>query len=765
MSVVEVFSPAARGIGGREDMYPGFAPLAPLPVQVAPGDVMRVDFYDGDLLSVNAEDNAAAFFAVVDSRGRHSPKLLGTADASFSSSVVVDADCRDIIAELHQHGKTQPLQWAKLSPENDEPVIWKAKGDGALIIAAECKDNNAVFGANNGAVWITHQDGGKRRFVLPPPPGEVKEEIHIPRGTAVAYEVSPGDLIQIIDAEGRQCSDFMALNADELAAGRECRLDSTVTRTMVGGAYPAPGLFDKFYDGGMRPMLEVVQDTVGRHDTFALACTARGYENRGFFGHANCSDNISDVFSPYGIKRRDAWPAINFFFNSQILPDDNRLTSGEAWSRPGDYVLMRALGAMVCATTACPDDIDPINGWNPSDIFVRLCKPNARLRPAIAYRAFPNAPAVMTKYTPFYNRAAKSAQKFAAAKDYWMPVCYEDTGAGDEHRALREGAVMQDVSPLRKIDVRGPDAAKLLQKALTRNAQKLGDNRSLYTLLCDERGAVLDDGIVAKFGPDLFRLCCGSDETAAHLRDIAAAEKMAVWIVDMSGALGNLSVQGPKSRELLAGLIFTEKRQPRFDNLRWFGFGFARLKDRDGIPLVVSRTGYSGELGYELFCDKKDAETLWDAVRKAGAVPMGSAAAEIARVESGLMSVNEFGGGMLPAESGLDFAVDMQKESFIGKDAIARQSANKKITGLQINAMETPKRGDGVFVGRRKVGEITSAVLSPSLGKPLALARISTEVKEGEEVEVGMLDGHSKRLPATTSPLPFTDPTRLRPRT
>jgi len=108
------------------------------------------------------------------------------------------------------------------------------------------------------------------------------------------------------------------MNARSLNDGLERYIDSTATRSMIRGAYPIPGLFDKFYDQDLRPLLKLKQDTVGRHDTFALACTARGYEERGFFGHLNCSDNISHAYSPYGIAQRPAWPAINFFFNSWI---------------------------------------------------------------------------------------------------------------------------------------------------------------------------------------------------------------------------------------------------------------------------------------------------------------------------------------------------------------------------------------------------------------------------------------------------------------
>ncbi|MDF3844570.1 DUF1989 domain-containing protein, partial [Pseudomonas citronellolis] len=128
---------------------------------------------------------------------------------------------------------------------------------------------------------------------LPAPLGEVLDEFTIRPGSANAYTVAAGQYIQVLDVAGRQCSDFVAFDRRGLDAGREIDLDPTVTRTLNGNAYPGPGLYSRFYDRDLQPMLEVVRDTVGRHDTFALACTARYYEAQGYFGHANCSDNLS----------------------------------------------------------------------------------------------------------------------------------------------------------------------------------------------------------------------------------------------------------------------------------------------------------------------------------------------------------------------------------------------------------------------------------------------------------------------------------------
>src|SRR5262249_36226763 len=128
--------------------------------------------------------------------------------------------------------------------------------------------------------------------VLPPPLADPLLDLRVDMATAMAYEVKAGQYIQVIDVEGRQCSDFLAFNARRLADGAERGLDATTTRNLTGNAYPQPGLFGKFFDQDMRPLVEVVRDTVGRHDTFALACNAKYYEDMGYPGHVNCTDNF-----------------------------------------------------------------------------------------------------------------------------------------------------------------------------------------------------------------------------------------------------------------------------------------------------------------------------------------------------------------------------------------------------------------------------------------------------------------------------------------
>jgi aminomethyltransferase len=629
-----------------------------------------------------------------------------------------------------------------------------------------------IMGRMGGAISFEHVRKDATAIELPEPLGDIRDEFTIPRGTAKAYEVAEGEVIQVIDVDGQQCSDFMVLNARALEQGKERYIDSTVTRSMVRGAYPIPGLHDKFFDQDIRPLLKLKQDTVGRHDTFAYACTARGYEERGFFGHLNCSDNISHAYAPFGIQQKAAWPAINFFFNSWIDHGDNLIQSDEAWSQPGDYVAMEAMTDLVAVSTACPDDVDPINGWNPTDIHVRIYRRNTPVRHAVAYRSEPDAEAILTEHSAFHQRTSALTRQFGVARDLWLPRSYESTRSHEEYNACRNAVTIQDMSSIRKFDVLGPDAEALLQLATTREITRLSVNRGIYALLCDDTGSVIDDGTLFRLTPDTFRWCCGSDDSGLQLKSLAESAGLNVWIKSLYGAMPNLAIQGPQSRELMRRLCFIQPTHSDVEQLRWFGSTIARLHDREGEPFQLTRSGYTGELGYEIFCHEHSALPIWDALMEAGEdlgiTPMGLDALETIRIEAGLMASGaEFTADVDAFEAGLGFAVDLKKENFAGREALKRnaEAPRRVLKGLRFKGHEAPAHGDPVMVGRRNAGVVTSATVSPALDCAIAMARLSVEHSEtGSEIEVGKLDGHGKRLKAEICDIPFVDPTRSRAR-
>lgn len=732
----------------------------------------------GDLLTlVDPDGGAYAQLAVFNIRGENGLALLGlsTLQVLDASPAVRSLDAEQVGGWLNAQGaEFNQLQFVQLFNGSNTALAdftCRVDADCTLIISNPMLEG-ALQSGGGGDLQLIVSSQNHQKIALPDPIGRIKEEFTVDRATARAYELQAGEYVQVIDVQGKQCSDFMALRTDALEQGLEQYIDSTVTRTLVGGAYPEPGLFDKFYDQEMQPLLSVTRDTVGRHDTFALACTERGYEERGFPGHVNCSDNISYAFDPFGIKARKAWPAINLFFNSWIHPHDNRLQSDEAWSRPGDHVVMKALTNLVCVSTACPDDIDPINGWNPTDIHVRIYRADNELRRAIAHRPYPDSEPIMTEESAFHVRTSALTQSFAIAGNVWAPTSYDQSRALKEYWACREAVTIQDMSSLRKFDIQGPDAEQLLQLCLSRDVGRLSLNRAIYALMLTDSGALIDDGTLFRLGAGLFRWCCGTEDSALQLKYVATEHGLNVCVKAFSTAMPSLAIQGPKSRELLQSIIFTQPHQPALNNVKWFGFTFARLHDREGAPFMLSRTGFTGELGYEIFCHEQHAVEIWDAVVKAGEpfgiIPMGLYALELIRVEAGLMAAGaEFGPDADAFESGLEFAVDFSKESFIGRQALARNhtAVRRKLVGLFISGNETPNPGAPIFNHHVQVGVVTSAVRSPTLDRDIAMARIDIEHAEsGTALEIGCLDGRMKRLAVTVTEIPFVDPGRTRAR-
>ena len=611
------------------------------------------------------------------------------------------------------------------------------------------------------------------RHPLPSPLGDMRLDLEVERASAIAYEVKAGEFIQVIDAAGRQCSDFLAFDARQLQRGIERGLDATTTRTLMGRAYPGPGLFSKFCDQDMQPLVEVVRDTVGRHDTFALACTARYYEDMGYPGHVNCTDNFNSALDPYTIQPRRGWPAVNFFYNTRI-DLNNVLFLDEPWSRPGDYVLLKALTDLVCLSSACPDDIDPANGWEPTEIQVRVYPERYRFSRGIAHRMTADAEPRLTRETAFHRRTSALTRHFEEYRGYWLPSSFTRTGAVEEYYACREAAAVMDLSALRKFEVLGPDAEALLQHTLTRDVRRLSAGQVTYSAMCYETGGMLDDGTLFRLGPENFRWICGEDYGGVWLREQASRRGMRVWVRNATDQLHNLAVQGPRSRDILDEIIWTPPSRPSLAELGWFRFTVGRIDDGSGAAVVVSRTGYTGELGYEVWCHPDDAPAVWDAIWESGQphglTPLGLEALDMLRIEAGLVFAGcEFDDQTDPFEAGIGFTVPLKrkKDDFIGKEALIRRRSDPQrvLVGLELSGNEPAATGDDVYDRRGRVGVITSGTRSPILGRNIALCRLATGYAAvGVAVEVGRLDGHQKRIPARVVRFPFYDPEKTRPR-
>ena len=608
-------------------------------------------------------------------------------------------------------------------------------------------------------------------LVAPDPLCDTIIDSNILPGAAYVYEVKAGQYIQILDVQGRECSDFQAFSRHALDKGLEREIDPTTTRSLVGSLYPAPGIYSKYFSVDHEPLVQIVQDTCGRHDTFGLACTARYYDDIGYPGHLNCSDNMNTQLGNYNVKPRGGWPAINFFFNT-LVDDTNALGFDAPWSRPGDYVMLKALTDLVCVSTACPCDVDPANGWNPTDIQVRVYEEKEQFKTSIGWRKSPEADVEETKQTGFHEAFAKHTQDFVEYNGYWLANQMSNHGAIAEYWACREKAAIMDLSPLRKYEVTGPDAEELMQACVTRNLKKLSVGQVVYTAMCYEHGGMVDDGTVFRMSDTNFRWVGGNDESGLWLREQASKRKLNAWVRSSTDQLCNVAVQGPLSRSILEKVIWNSPTQSSISDLGWFRFMIGRIDDFHGIPVVVSRTGYTGELGYEVFCHPKDAnavfDEIWAAGKPMGMLPLGLAALDMLRIESGLIFAGyEFDDTTNPYEAGIGFTVPLKskEDDFIGREVLVVRKDNpqRQLVGLDIEGGVVPSSGDCIRVGKAQVGQITSAVKSPMLGKVIALARLDvTHADPGTLIEVGQLDGQQKRLKACVVPFPHFDPTKER---
>jgi aminomethyltransferase len=337
---------------------------------------------------------------------------------------------------------------------------------------------------------------------------------------------------------------------------------------------------------------------------------------------------------------------------------------------------------------------------------------------------------------------------------YW-PNHFGDPIA--EHHSVRNDVGVWDASPLRKWEFMGPDALAAADRVFTNDMLSLEVGQVRYAPFCDEHGKMIGDGTVFKTGDDSCIVVTALDSDLDHFTTVV--EGLKVEIEPRTHETPQLGLNGPRSRELLQGLTDAD-----IGNLPYFRF-IPELVEVGGVPCWVSRTGYSGELGYELFCSPDGAEQLWEAVTSAGAKPYGLAAVETLRIESGLVFIgyDYFPRETSPFDVGLDKLVRLDKGDFCGKAALTAETAsppNRFVTLVVDDPM--PEYGATVTKGGEEAGMLTSPCESPTLGKVIGLTTLRSDLASpGETVEVAVEGGAT---PATVAPVPIYDTEKHRPR-
>lgn len=732
---------------------------------VAPGAAVLIDLAPGEAASIiDPEGGQPVLLAALAGSGNG-----GTAPVQFKGDEPPESDAATLAEFLSdRQGKLLALRgrdlaaapcWALVPGDAGERLALEALSAVTLIVAAAPGADGL---ASELEVAVERAIGGNAP-ILPEPLWDPVAEFIVDRRTARSYELAQGQFVQIVDIEGRQCSDFQAFPRRALDAGQERFIDTTVSRSMTRRIYPEPGLCDKFFDQDASPLVDVVQDSCGRHDTFGLACTQRIYEQMGYLGHVNCSENISREMEPLGVAPRAAWSAINFFFNTQV-GHDGAILADESWSRPGDHVLMRAETDLVCVSTACPDDTSPINGWNPTDVLVRIYDAGAPLRKKVGFRMTPTSATALTRETGFHPRTSALTRHFRAAKDLWIPTGFGSGDVIEEYWATREAATIQDLSQISKIEVTGPESEALMDDASPRDITRLAVGQLTYSPMLRPHGDMVDDGTLFRLSPTGFRWMCSAADSGDWLRHLAAERGFDARVRTVSGSINNVAVQGPLAKGILSDILWTSEGQPSLDELRRFRFLIGCVGHRQGPAVVVSNSGYTGLPGYEVFCAPGDAVAVWDAIQESGVPrglrPMGLDALDILRIEAGLPSIGaEFGPGIDPREAGVEFAVrpDRKPGGFVGRDALLSSPPRRKLVGLVFETTDPVPSGSHVIIaGETVIGEVTSSARSPKLARTIALARIARmSAGFGDAVEVGLLDGSDKRASALISELPF----------
>jgi aminomethyltransferase len=394
--------------------------------------------------------------------------------------------------------------------------------------------------------------------------------------------------------------------------------------------------------------------------------------------------------------------------------------------------------------------------------------------------------------TPFHERTQPLCSSYRW-KDWsgYCAVCSYDTNHEREYFAFRETAGLLDVTPLYKYEVYGPDAGALLARMMVRDMSKLKVGRVAYTCWCDDDGKVIDDGTVSRLGETHFRVTA-ADPTLHWLQ--ALSHGFDVTIEDSSARLAALALQGPTSRAILREA--TDAGSSPIDALKFFGVTRSAIS---GIPVWISRTGYTGDLGYEVWVEREQALAVWDALMAAGQPhgiePAGLDALDVVRIEAGfiLLGVDYYSSHKVvlesrkstPIELGFGWMVDLERGNFIGRDAIAAEMKRGPVwhlVGLEVSweelealyagfnlppSLPATARRDALPIyaeDGRQVGQATSHTWSPLLKKYLAIASVrpGSEAK-GTKLQIEhTVEYERRKVTATVAPIPFYDPERKR---
>lgn len=352
--------------------------------------------------------------------------------------------------------------------------------------------------------------------------------------------------------------------------------------------------------------------------------------------------------------------------------------------------------------------------------------------------------------TPLYETHIKYGGKIVPFAGYLMPVQYE--GVIAEHMAVREKAGLFDVSHMGELFYEGPDALANLNHVLTNDFTSMADGRVRYSVMCNDKGGVIDDLIVYKFNDQKYMAVVNAanrEKDVAHMKAELFGD---VTFTDRSDDYALIALQGPASLDILSKITKDADIPKKY-------YSFIDGADVGGIKCMISQTGYTGELGFEIYLAPADASAMWEQLletgKEYGLVPCGLGARDTLRLEASMpLYGHEMNEEISPFETGLDFGVKMNKEDFVGKAALAERG-EPAVTrvGLKVTGRGIVREDNDLYIGDQKVGHSTSGTHCPYLGYPVAMALVEKSAAEvGTKMEA---DVRGRRIEVEVIPMPF----------
>ncbi len=362
----------------------------------------------------------------------------------------------------------------------------------------------------------------------------------------------------------------------------------------------------------------------------------------------------------------------------------------------------------------------------------------------------------MALKTPLYDSHVELGGRIVDFAGYLMPVSFE--GIVAEHERVRGKVGLFDVSHMGEIELTGSDAMKFADYAVSNNVGRLKDGQICYTVCCNEKGHVLDDLLVYRFSGERILFVVNAVNTAKIHEHLLKIREGDAEIANISEETGQIAVQGPASRDLLLRSPMFAPVKDRLKDLPYYSF---LAFEHEGEEIILSRTGYTGELGYEIYLPVAMTLRVWrdllEEGRSLGAAPIGLGARDTLRFEPCYcLYGHEIDEETSPLEAGLAWVVKLKKGDFMGRDALlAEKEAGpaRRLTGLELTERGIPRQGCTVFHNDEAVGCVTSGTFSPTLGRSLAMALVKSSVPAAAEgITIGI---RGKSVPAATAAMPF----------